>query len=297
MTILGPSPTVADYAARWMALHPRGYRDTEKHNESMVRAFVGAYGKEPLASLTIAEANAFTDAHPGNARYVRTMLNDALEDGLVETNPFAAIRLPKSNGRAGIRVITEAELDLLVGMSEAPSFRAALLFAAYTGVRKGELLALTPYAFALEADDECEVTKQLARDGSPRPPKNGRDRVVLVPPRANAAIEGAVAEFDGKIDERLFGWSRTSHDQVWAVVRHRAGLPGLQWHELRHFAATWFLDHGASYADVAVQLGHTDGGELVRKVYGHPSPQRARERLRAAVSGCRDDPEQKVAVG
>jgi hypothetical protein len=48
----------------------------------------------------------------------------------------------------------------------------------------------------------------------------------------------------------------------------------------RHFCATHLLELGVSHADVAVQLGHTDGGALVMSTYGHPSEDAARARLR-----------------
>ena len=37
-------------------------------------------------------------------------------------------------------------------------------------------------------------------------------------------------------------------------------------------------------SDVAVQLGHTDGGVLVQTVYGHPSEDRARDRIKRALN-------------
>jgi hypothetical protein len=37
-------------------------------------------------------------------------------------------------------------------------------------------------------------------------------------------------------------------------------------------------------ADVAVQLGHTDGGRLVMTLYGHPDEDRARDRLDLAFA-------------
>jgi hypothetical protein len=39
-----------------------------------------------------------------------------------------------------------------------------------------------------------------------------------------------------------------------------------------------------SPADVAVQLGHTDGGRLVMTLYGHPNEDRARDRLDIAFA-------------
>ena len=35
--------------------------------------------------------------------------------------------------------------------------------------------------------------------------------------------------------------------------------------------------------DIAIQFGHQDGGELVRKLYEHPDAARARERVREAL--------------
>jgi integrase len=57
-------------------------------------------------------------------------------------------------------------------------------------------------------------------------------------------------------------------------------------YELRHFCAAWlFNDHQLPAQDVAQQLGHTDGGALVQRLYGHPSETLARERIRRAVGG------------
>jgi hypothetical protein len=51
---------------------------------------------------------------------------------------------------------------------------------------------------------------------------------------------------------------------------------------LRHFCATHLLELGVSHADVAIQLGHTDGGGLIMSTYGHPSEDAARERVKRA---------------
>ena len=53
---------------------------------------------------------------------------------------------------------------------------------------------------------------------------------------------------------------------LWRPVVTRwkaAGGRDLDLYELRHAAATMLLERGVSAADVAVQLGHTDGGALV----------------------------------
>ena len=65
------------------------------------------------------------------------------------------------------------------------------------------------------------------------------------------------------------------------------GAPEIRWHDLRHFTATQLLEMGLSHFDVSVQLGHEDGGALVMARYGHPSTDRARERLLAPRSASR----------
>jgi integrase len=58
----------------------------------------------------------------------------------------------------------------------------------------------------------------------------------------------------------------------------------LDLHELRHACATLLLERGLAPADVAVRLGHTDGGRLVMTLYGHPDEDRARDRLDLAFA-------------
>ena len=68
-----------------------------------------------------------------------------------------------------------------------------------------------------------------------------------------------------------------------AAWRARGGWD-LDLHELRHACATLLLERGLAPADVAVQLGHTDGVRLVMTLYGHPNEDRARGRLDIAVA-------------
>ena len=58
--------------------------------------------------------------------------------------------------------------------------------------------------------------------------------------------------------------------------------PGMDYYELRDAAATMLLERGVTPWDVAIQLGHRDGGQLVLALYGHPSEAGARARVLAA---------------
>jgi integrase len=55
------------------------------------------------------------------------------------------------------------------------------------------------------------------------------------------------------------------------LVREKARLPHVGFHDFRHFFASMCVMRGIDFATVASWLGHSDGGVLVGKVYGHLS--------------------------
>src|SRR5439155_22624732 len=91
-----------------------------------------------------------------------------------------------------------------------------------------------------------------------------------------------VVWFFVRLNGRLFAKSCLFY--YWIPVRAVFVRPGMDFYELRHFCATHLLELGVAHADVAVQLGHTDGGALVMSTYGHPSEDLARERLKRAFA-------------
>jgi integrase len=53
------------------------------------------------------------------------------------------------------------------------------------------------------------------------------------------------------------------------AVRKKAGLEWIAFHDLRHFFASQCVMAGIDFMTIADWLGHSDGGILVGKVYGH----------------------------
>ena len=53
----------------------------------------------------------------------------------------------------------------------------------------------------------------------------------------------------------------------------------LELYELRPACATLLMERGLPPHVVANQLGHTDGGALVQRLYGHPSERGMREQI------------------
>lgn len=273
--------TCDSFAKRWTTDYPRPRGSTNKHNAERVKAFGEDFRGVRLADVDKPTARKWAVSHRGNVPAVRAMFGDAERDGLVPTNPFANLRLPGSKGRKNIVALTEAELIDLAALCRdprmeledyGPILEAMTLFAGYVGLRPGEL-------YALQA---AKVHGGLCRIDTPT--KTDQPRTVVVPRPAQNAITGLPLNVSGLLFESPRGkpWTTGSHGYYWRRLRLLADRPGLVFYELRHCAATLLLERGVSPWDVAIQLGHTDGGQLVMSLYGHPSEDAARARVAAA---------------
>lgn len=294
--------TIESFAARWLRDYPRPKRSTNDHYAGMARVLVEALGSKRLADVTRIDARRFARAHRGAALTARTMFSDAMDEGLVEVNPFSNLRLPSSRGRRDIEVPEPAEIDRLVEIAKAEhpdyDFWRMILFSTYTTMRPSEVYGLEWADIDLERE-EIHVRRQLYRRRCTTP-KNGRDRRIILPPPAADALAG-MEKFTGirMVDETgaerpmrfVFRnkeggpMSATSLHGAWSKVRSAAGRPEMDYYDLRHTGATYLLERfraageDGSY-DVAIQMGHTDDGDLVRQLYGHPSDDLSRERLK-----------------
>lgn len=285
--------TVASFTARWLTVFPRPKQSTNVHNAERVKAFSEAYGRRRLDSITVAEARVWALERPGDLSALRAMFNDARKLASVTVNPFAGLGIQRTRGRRDLPAewLTAADIAALEDTARrchgdyGETMAGVIRFAAETGIRPGEL-------FALERGDlldnnTCVIRR--AADSKTRTitaPKNGRSRTITLTAAARSAAMQAVT-FHGSAlvfsspQGRPF-W-QSSFAYVWNPVRKAAGRPTMAFYELRHYCATRLLELGLTPADVAVQLGHTDGGALVMSTYGHPSENDARARILAAT--------------
>jgi integrase len=244
-----------------------------------VKSIASAIGRVRLDELDRPSARRLANAWPRNTSAVaRTMWEDARRDGVCQENPWSNLRLRQSRGRKDIIALAEGEVQELADVAEMAhgeyglEVRAMILVLAYTGVRPGEL----------------HVRRSLDVTGIEKLPKNGKQRVITVPPLALAAVSAMPRLLAADYIFHTVQGRRLSKSSLWYAWRpvriawRAAGHRDLDLYELRHAAATMLLERGVAHADVAVQLGHEDGGALVMSRYGHPSRDTARQRLKAA---------------
>lgn len=286
--------TCASFADRWLEEWPRPAASTRQLYEQAAERFAKEFGPTPLGEVERLSARTWALGVPRNlSKVIGTLYEDARNVGLVEDNPFANLRLPKTERTEEVAPPTPDEFRALLAATTVlggygSEFRALVQFAAWTGLRSGEIQGLK-----LEDIGENTINVQRSRktDDSYGPPKNGQPRKIelLEPARVLDQVprrEGSPFVFHTPRGEDLnksnlhYLWSRVRDSSETSLDRIAAGIKPIRFHDLRHFCATRLLELGADHFAVSVHLGHEDGGALVMARYGHPSKEAARERLR-----------------
>lgn len=223
-------------------------------------------------------------------RLLRTILNTAVEDGLIVANPCAI-------KGAGVEPADERPLPTLAQVYELaatvqPQFRALVLLAAFGGMRRGELLALTRRDVdLLHRTVTVRLQRQETKGGDHLvgPPKTDAGRRTLVLP--TSLIPDIEAHLDAWVapepDAPIFAGTRGGPVRVviwqrnWTRARRALGLEGVRLHDLRHVAGTMAAATGASTKELMHRLGHAsnvvrfrDGSPRAALRYQHATAKR-----------------------
>ncbi len=287
-TYVAPSrQTVEQYMVAWLRTKAPDIRPTTLQSyDGLVRVhIVPALGAVPLADLTPARIQAMVDALRGKrsartAAFVRAVLRNALEDavrlGELTTNPVDRTRGPRQAARR-VRAFTMAEVDAMAAVARDvgwPTLADLLLVAAYTGLRRGELLGLQWGDVDL-ATGRVVVRRALvlvrgvAMISEPKTQAGARSFIlpgtaVRLLRRRKSAIADSGGERDG---EAAWVWVFTNRagghleprniDRDFYKVRDLAGVSKLPFHSLRHTAASVQIAAGVPLTVVSKRLGHS----------------------------------------
>ena len=149
--------------------------------------------------------------------------------------------------------------------------RTAYLMLYYTGMRLGELEALT-IADVDTTIGAVHITKSLQIEKGKRTvttTKTGKDRDVSIPPFLCQEIDRyKTMLFEPRLSDRLFSISRSSYGAVLKSHADKAELPQIRVHDLRHSHASLLINNNVNVLQIAEQLGHTDP-TITLRVYAH----------------------------
>jgi integrase len=259
------------YVDHWLEGYAQRAKDSSYETaESALSKFKTDWKGIPLAVVTRMEAEKWARENKWRVPVVVTLLNAAVKAELIDRNHFAGLS-HKGPGRKHMTPLTPQEVDRLAAIAErlhGRSMGSFVTFAAYTALRVGEMYGLEWDDLDLAAN-RINVNRRVYR-GRTDLPKSNRIRQVSLTPPAREALKGLDRSkqwvFVNKRGKRL---SQSSLSYAFEGIRGAFGRHVTP-HELKHFCGYYlYVILGLPDRVVAEQLGHSDGGKLVRELYGH----------------------------
>jgi integrase len=284
-----PKTTVKEYATDWLKRVESGLAPkTHQGYEQMLDLHVTPrLGDLKVATLDRSDVKALLATKretlsKNTVRLIRAtlsvMLADAMEDGLLKTNPAQGLSrrgrkgpdtITQAERQKAIRTLTAEQLDAFLEAARTrPGEGALFLTLADTGLRPSEALALQWEDLGLE-DRTLWIERTLTDGGVVKATKTGTSRSVDLTPRLAEVLDRwqAEAEKEALVAGRelapwIFSGEGGQPLDLLAVARRfrrlltKARLPRFRLYDLRHTYATHLLAAGAPITYVAAQLGH-----------------------------------------
>ena len=247
---------------------------------------LSGFGDEQLKEITPLRVRSWVAGlsqrrAPGTVRHCHALLSqildDAIAEGLLLTNPCRHSRLPRSKTSIA-QCLSPEDVQRLVDAVD-PHYRPLVVVAATTGMRWGELVGLRPeYVDLLHR--KLRVVETLVEAGGvltvgqPKTPRS--TRTISLPNAAVAALEQAmqgVAREYVFVTEAGFPIRRNNfRTRIWNPALAAAGVnTSFRFHDLRHTHVALLIASGAPVKAVQERLGHTSIVTTMDR-YGHLLP-------------------------
>ena len=206
-------------------------------------------------------------------RLMRAVLNVAVQDGAISRNPC---QIPGAGAQRSPerRIATPKQVDELT-TAVTPRFQAAVVLAAWCGLRRGEICALRTEDVDLDNGtvrvrknwvELLEEPTKFEKD----PKSEAGKRTVHIPPHVLPVLRTHARDFAGpeffcvgKDGKRMRG---NAIYQAFVRARKRVGLD-ISFHDLRHTGQSLAAATGATLADLKKRLGHSSSAAAQRYMH------------------------------
>ncbi|HEY3728615.1 MAG TPA: tyrosine-type recombinase/integrase [Solirubrobacteraceae bacterium] len=280
--------TFADAAAEFLryAEHDRGCKPStlRDYRSNLDAHLLPTFGNQALESITPAAIDAWRASLPGlSARTKNKLLvvmhgvcRRAQHVWSLPSNPVASVEKYRQRSSGDIDVFSPEEVLALVRAASSEQDAGIYLVAAFTGLRRGELLALR----WRDVDFGGSVIRVRASyaAGQLTTPKSGKVRSVPMAPDVAEALARLGRRIDWVGDDDLVFPGEAGDYLDGSALRRRytaalarAGLRPLRFHDLRHTFGTRMIAK-ADIRRVQEWMGHADVQTTMRYLHYAPRP-------------------------
>jgi integrase len=301
--------TVAQFLEEWLRDYARtntAPRTFERYEEIVRGHLIPAFGLLPLLALQPQHIQKYyakalesgrRDGKGGlsaltvhkHHRILYESLRYGVRQGILVRNPAEAVTPPHGQSRE-LTMLGAKRVQLILDAAKETPYYALFFTQAYTGLRRGESLALRWGDVDLEKSTlSVEQTLQQVRSGEYifRAPKtkHSRRQIALSPSLAILLWDHRLKQEHAR---KLLGKPLSPTDLVFShfdgrpfrpnsvtralqVIAESVGLKGIRLHDLRHAHATIMLQQGVHPKIVQERLGHSSVATTL-DIYSHVLP-------------------------
>lgn len=221
------------------------------------------------------------NGRPYSQTYLKTLnnqlsaiLNYAMKHYQLAFNPCHAAGSIGRSKAGEMRIWTRDEYERFASQLDKSSMKLAFDILFYTGIRSGELLALTPADIL--PDKRLSITKNYTKiQGEelflePKTPKS--KRTLAIPDFLYEDITSYVSKLYGiEPGDRIFYFTKSALEKEIKRTAPKAGLDPIRVHDLRHSHASMLIEMGFDILEISERLGH-ESPKTTLDTYSHLYP-------------------------
>ncbi|MCD8082064.1 MAG: site-specific integrase [Clostridiales bacterium] len=227
------------------------------------------------------EGNAYTPTYLRTIQnQLSALFNHAVKFYGLPVNPSAqAGKMGKSNAKAMLFWTQDEYLQFIQTMKEKPLSYYSFEMLYWTGIRVGELLALTPSDFDFK-NRLLSISKSYQRlegkDYITEPKTEQSNRTIAMPDFLCVEMEDFLASLYGlELDMRIFQVTKSYLHHEMDRGCKQSGVKRIRIHDLRHSHVAHLIELGFSPVAIAERLGHK--GISITYMYAHLYPSKRQE--------------------
>lgn len=248
--------------------------------------------------------------------YASKVLDFAMKLDLIKNNPFKLVEMPKRKKEivehtedVENKFYTKEELKKFLDCLETESnFKAFALFRllAYSGMRKGEALALTWNDISFK-ENEIRINKALSRGKDSRlyvkATKTGISRTIKMDKKTMDILKEWKKRQKQDLGNKILkskqlvfsnqnnGFLQPTKTRKWILhVQKKYGLKEISTHKLRHTHCSLLFEAGANLKEVQDRLGHSDS-KTTMDIYTHVTKKAQENAIQKFVEYIEEDDE------